>query len=61
MGPAPAAIARIRDRFRWHVVLKVPREADPSGSVISRHIAAVPAAGRGGVRMTIDTDPQSLM
>ena len=61
MGPAPAAIPRIRNRFRWHVVLKVPRGADPSGSVVSRHIAALPAPGKGGVRMTIDTDPQSLM
>jgi primosomal protein N' (replication factor Y) len=61
MGPSPAAIPRIRNRFRWHVVLKVPRGADPSGAVVSRHIAAIPPGRRGGVRMTIDTDPQSLM
>lgn len=60
MGPAPAAIQRIRNRHRWHVVLKVPREADPSGSVVSRRLAAMPRTPRG-VRTTIDTDPQSLM
>ncbi|HLF15034.1 MAG TPA: primosomal protein N', partial [Bacteroidota bacterium] len=52
MGPSPAAIPRIRNRFRWHVVIKTARGGKPPDSVFPR---------RPGVRLTIDADPQSLM
>ena len=61
MGPSPAAIPRIRDRFRWHVVIRIQRAGDPSGDFLSGRLGAVDAQRRTGVRMTIDTDPQSLM
>jgi primosomal protein N' (replication factor Y) len=61
MGPSPAAIVRIRDRFRWHIVIKTPRESDPSGALITGRLAEAILPRRGSVRMTIDADPQSLM
>jgi len=61
LGPAPAVIAKIRDRFRWHIILKMPKDTDPSGLILEDRLRRLrrPAAGR--VRMTIDTDPQNLM
>ena len=32
LGPAPAVIARVRNNYRWHAVIKYAREHDPSGT-----------------------------
>jgi len=61
LGPAPAVIARIRDRFRWHVILKMPKDHDRSGSVLEDTLRRLRRPSGGRVRMTIDTDPQNLM
>jgi len=61
LGPAPAVIPRIRDRFRWHILLKMPKDLDPSGSVLEAGLRGLPRPSGGRVRMTIDTDPQNLM
>jgi primosomal protein N' (replication factor Y) len=58
VGPAPAPIERIKDRWRVHLILKGPQNA------LSRWIrAAAPrlAVPRGGVRISVDRDPVSLM
>ncbi len=57
LGPAPCPLARLKDRWRWHVVLKgPPREL---GRLV-RFVA--PRLGRGGeVRVTLDRDPVSLL
>jgi primosomal protein N' (replication factor Y) len=59
LGPAPCAIDRIRDRWRWHLLLR-------SGS--ARQLGAVCTAmyrehgtGSGAVRVTIDRDPVALL
>lgn len=61
MGPAPASIARVRNRFRWHVVVKMPKGKDPGGELLARRLAPLASGARGGVRLTIDVDPQSMM
>jgi primosomal protein N' (replication factor Y) len=58
VGPAPCPIERIKDRWRMHLILKGPAAA------ISRWTrAAAPrlAAASGGVRISLDRDPGSLM
>jgi len=60
LGPAPAVIPRIRNRFRWHIILKMAKESDPSGSLLEGTLRGI-ARPAGAVRMTIDTDPQNLM
>ena len=57
LGPAPCPLVRIKDRWRWHLVLKGP--ADEIGRVV-RYLA--PRLGRErDVRIAIDRDPASLM
>ena len=57
LGPAPCPLARIKDRWRWHILLKGPAEA--LGRIVRY---AAPRLARGGdVRVVIDRDPISLL
>ena len=58
LGPAPAALARIKERWRWHVVVRGTSEE------IGRFVRyAAPRVGKGTreVRVVIDRDPVSLL
>ena len=58
LGPAPAALARIKERWRWHVVVRGTSEE------IGRFVRyAAPRVGKGvrDVRVVIDRDPVSLL
>ncbi len=57
LGPAPCPLARIKDRWRWHVLLKGPSET--LGRVV-RYAASRLARARD-VRVVIDRDPVSLL
>jgi primosomal protein N' (replication factor Y) (superfamily II helicase) len=57
LGPAPAPLARLKDRWRWHVLLKGRREE--LGRVV--RYAAGRITGGDGVRVVIDRDPVSLL
>jgi primosomal protein N' (replication factor Y) len=65
LGPAPAVIARIRNQYRWHLLLKGSRAADPSGSrvreLLRRSLASFHATRTHAVRVTIDVDPAGTM
>jgi Primosomal protein N'' (replication factor Y) - superfamily II helicase len=59
MGPAPAPLARVKDRYRYHIILK-----GKSGSVLRRALWAAqngPAARQSKIAVVIDIDPQNLM
>jgi primosomal protein N' (replication factor Y) len=60
LGPAPAALARVRGRWRWQVLL---RGADvPKLRALARAARGhAPALGRAHVRLTIDVDPYSML
>ena len=58
LGPAPAALARIKERWRWHVVVR------GSAEDVGRFVRyAAPRVGKGTreVRVSIDRDPVSLL
>jgi primosomal protein N' (replication factor Y) len=58
LGPAPAALARIKERWRWHVVVRGGSEE------VGRFVRyAAPRLGKGkrDVRVAIDRDPVSLL
>ena len=57
LGPAPCPLVRIKDRWRWHVLLKGPSEA--LGRVV-RYAARRLERG-GKTRVVIDRDPVSLL
>ncbi|MEE9225565.1 MAG: primosomal protein N', partial [Bacteroidota bacterium] len=63
LGPAPAAISKIRKNYRYHLLLKGDREHDPSGKVL--HDTVRKTLNRFGVRssvqLTVDIDPQGMM
>jgi primosomal protein N' (replication factor Y) len=66
LGPADAAIPKIKNMFRKHIVLKISRSKDPGGGVMREAIrrarerfdSQIPA---GRANMTIDVDPQGMM
>jgi primosomal protein N' (replication factor Y) len=56
LGPAPCPVSRIKERFRYHVLLKgVPNS-------LGRIVRALASnAGGSTVRLAIDRDPVSLL
>jgi len=68
LGPAPAALAKIKNRFRWHIVIKDLKSADPSGKRLRDALASVlrqyrdTPEGRGKkVELVVDVDPGGMM
>jgi primosomal protein N' (replication factor Y) len=59
LGPAPCPIDRIRNRWRWHIVLK-SRNGSPLGQVL-RYFARRFRPGSPRLRVEIDRDPISLL
>jgi primosomal protein N' (replication factor Y) (superfamily II helicase) len=57
LGPAPCTLARIKARWRWHVVLR--GDSEPLGRMVRYGSTRLPQPG--GVRVTIDRDPVSLL
>jgi primosomal protein N' (replication factor Y) (superfamily II helicase) len=57
LGPAPCPLVRIKDRWRWHVLLKGP--SDALGRVV--RYAARRLKRDSKVRLVIDRDPVSLL
>jgi primosomal protein N' (replication factor Y) len=60
LGPAPQALARLRGRYRWHLLLKSAhaakvREAARLG------LEAGEEAGRARVRVAVDVDPVEVL
>jgi primosomal protein N' (replication factor Y) len=58
LGPAPCPLARLKERWRWHVVLKGPQR-EVGGFV--RYAARRLPKLSGEVRAVVDRDPVSLL
>lgn len=57
LGPAPCPVARIKDRWRWHAVVKGP--PDDLGRFV--RVVAPRLGEEAGVRIVLDRDPVSLL
>ncbi|HEX9399145.1 MAG TPA: primosomal protein N' [Anaeromyxobacter sp.] len=59
LGPAPAAIERIRGRTRWHLLFRAPGPQP----LFRVHRALLPVAARppGGAAVRFDMDPYSML
>jgi primosomal protein N' (replication factor Y) len=61
LGPAPAPLARLRGRFRWHLLLKGPNwQALHRLSRQLKEISAKPPCP-GQVKLTVDVDPENML
>jgi primosomal protein N' (replication factor Y) len=58
LGPAEAPIALVRGRYRFRLLVKVPKSADLQGFL--RAMLAAGPKERGGVRAAVDVDPRSF-
>jgi primosomal protein N' (replication factor Y) len=65
LGPAPAVIGQVKGEYRWHIVLKNPKQTDPSGARMRQAVRdAVGAEGtssRAAVARIVDVDPVGLL
>ena len=60
LGPAPAPIDRIRDRYRWQVLLK-GTESVLLHEVCEKLQGKQSMLTKGDIRIAIDVDPESMM
>ncbi len=64
LGPAPAVISKIKNQYRWHIVVKSPKAKDATGAEVRAAIRrALAESGRNAsnVRLIVDIDPVGLM
>jgi primosomal protein N' (replication factor Y) len=61
LGPAPAPIERIRQRYRWQIVVKSPALNEMRSALASARAAIGPYAERAEVRVAIDIDPVNML
>ena len=60
IGPAPCPIERIKNRWRWHSLIKAGNAGDLTR--VARYFAdRYDVPSREGVRVVIDRDPVSLL
>ncbi|MEW6727478.1 MAG: primosomal protein N', partial [Bacillota bacterium] len=60
LGPAAAPVMRVKDAYRWHVILKAGSRTELV-QVLRRAQAAYAAKPVRGVAVGIDIDPQATM
>lgn len=60
LGPAPCPVERIRDRWRWHIVLRATAAA-ALGRLLTRLEERGLPPGGAGARLAIDRDPVALL
>ncbi|WP_328805013.1 primosomal protein N' [Stappia albiluteola] len=59
LGPAEAALALVRGRHRFRLLVMAPRAFDLQAYL--RHWLKAAPAAKGGVRLQVDVDPQSFL
>jgi len=61
LGPAPAPIERIRQRYRWQVMLKSTGLNEMRAALAAMRAEMAPLADRENVRVGIDIDPVNML
>ncbi len=64
LGPSPAVISKVKNYYRWHIIIKSPRAKDPAAVELRYGIRrAMADAGRNpsSIRLIVDIDPVGLM
>ena len=61
LGPAPAPLGKIDDRYRWRLLLRGPDLARMRAALRQALLAFASVPGKSAVQLTIDVDPQDLL
>ena len=65
LGPAPAQLSKIKNEYRWQIVIKADKEKDRNAynarTVAIESVSSLQKSSRGTVKITVDVDPASLM
>lgn len=65
LGPSPAVIAKIKNNYRWHVIIKAMKSSDPAGSKLRQAVrttlAGMEKSTPRSVRLVVDVDPVGLL
>ncbi len=66
LGPAPAAIPKIRQNYRYHIIMKIPRKLDKNIKEIAKVTWQLkekyePKLNSKDVKLIIDVDPQNTV
>lgn len=61
LGPTPAPIAKVRDRYRWQLLLKARREKWRLARRVLRDALGDGARGRPAIDIAVDVDALSLL
>jgi primosomal protein N' (replication factor Y) len=59
LGPAEAPVAIVRGQHRFRLLVKAPRRADLQGFL--RQMLAKAPKPRGGIKVSVDVDPQNFL
>jgi len=60
LGPAPAPLSKVRNKFRWQVAFKGPQAAR-LGQMVAHILSNKKTLCTSSVAMQVDVDPESLM
>jgi primosomal protein N' (replication factor Y) (superfamily II helicase) len=60
VGPAPCPVERVKNRWRWHVLLKGERPV-PLTRVAQYFVRRFPVSSGHGLRVMVDRDPVALL
>lgn len=66
LGPAPAAIPKLNQNYRYHIIMKIPKHVDKTGEGVAEIIWQLKEKfetklNSKGVKLIIDVDPQSTI
>lgn len=60
LGPAPPPIAKLRGKYRFHILLQAT-EPKPLGATIRKAIATLPSVAKDDIQFVIDIDPMDML
>jgi len=61
LGPAPAPLTRLKDRYRWQILLKSEKLEVLHGSLNALEVFFSGLGGGGKVKIAVDVDPEYMM
>ncbi len=64
IGPSPAIVPRMKNRYRWQLLIKLNPQSDPTGkhtkNIMENLVTPQKGARKSGVQIIVDVDPLAL-